>query len=556
MTVQRPHRSTPIAGAIDTYTGVEFNLGFHILHYNLEITYNANPNHLRATATLSMENYRPLKSLTLDLADALRVSKVEVRGHGAARTEPELKAKLQLKRYRQSNKKLRLTFTDEIPEDLSFDIVIHYAGNPRPLRSKWGEVGWEETNNGALVAGQPNGAPSWFPCDDTPDEKATYRIAFTTNKDITAVATGTQTAISHRGAWTTRVFEVNYPMATYLVAVYVGPYQQTNLPDAQLGRKTVPVHAWLPFGDHQARLIRDRFAHDFADQSAMVEVYSEMFGPYPFPAYGVVVTDEVMEIPLEAQAMSMFGKNHANGKKTWERLIAHELSHQWFGNSVGLVEWRDIWLNEGFACYAEWLWFERSQGIPAEKHARFHYHHLANKPQDLLLIDPGADNMFDDRVYKRGALTVHALRVLLGDDDFFDLLRRWTSEHRFGLVETRDLENLVLDIIQHRKDISAADVSSLFDSWLRRTELPYFPAVASSAYFGTTPTSSLNEDLSGLPAADLDTEVDSGGPARATARAASQAMDVASQAGEAVSTAAKNAIDAAKNTLGKNPLGK
>ena len=551
MTVKRPHRSSPIAGARDSYTGVDFNLGFHILHYDLEMTYNANPNHLRATATLSMENYLPLKTLTLDLAEALRVDKVEVRGHGAARSEADLKSKLQLKRYKHSNNKLHLTFAEEIPEDLSFDLIVRYTGNPRPLRSQWGEVGWEETDNGALVAGQPNGAPSWFPCDDTPDEKATYRIAFTTNKDITGIATGTQVEVSHRGAWTTRVFEVNYPMATYLAAVYVGPYQQTELSPAKVGRKSVPVHAWLPYGDHQARLVRDRFAHDFADQTSMVEAYSEMFGPYPFPAYGVVVTDEVMEIPLEAQAMSMFGKNHANGKKTWERLIAHELSHQWFGNSVGLVEWRDIWLNEGFACYAEWLWFEHSQNIPAEKHARFHYHHLANKPQDLLLADPGSEEMFDDRVYKRGALTVHALRILLGDEDFFALLHRWTSEHRFGLVETRDLENLVHELIQYRKDISSADVSALFEAWLRRTELPDFPAVPSSPYFGTTPTTPLDEDLSELPAADLDTEVDAGGPARSAANAAAHAMDAAEQAGQAVSDAAKNAFDAAKNAFGK-----
>lgn len=550
MTVQRPHRSSPIVGARDSYTGVDFNLGFHILHYNLEMTYNANPNHLRATATLTMENYLPLKTLTLDLAETLRVDKVEISGHGAARTEPDLTSKLQLKRYRQSNKKLHLTFVEEIPEDLSFDVKIRYAGNPRPLRSQWGEVGWEETNNGALVAGQPNGAPSWFPCDDTPDEKATYRIAFTTNKDITAVATGTQVEVAHRGAWTTRVFEVNYPMATYLAAVYVGPYQQSDLPAAQVGRKTVPVNAWLPYGDHQSRLVRERFSHDFADQTAMIEAYSDMFGPYPFPEYGVVITDEVMEIPLEAQAMSMFGKNHANGKKTWERLIAHELSHQWFGNSVGLVEWRDIWLNEGFACYAEWLWFERSQNIPAEKHARFHYHHLANKPQDLRLIDPGASDMFDDRVYKRGALTVHALRVLLGDEDFFALLHRWTSEHRFGLVETRDLENLVHDQIQHRKDITPADVSALFDAWLRHPALPNFPATPSSPYFGTTPTSSLTEDLTGLPAADLDTEVDAGGPARAATQAAAQAKEAAAQAGEVVSNAAKDVLGAAKNALG------
>lgn len=468
----RPQRLTPIVGAEDAYTGIAFNLGFHVLRYDLSLDYNAQPNHLRGEALIAVENYRPLKQLTLDLSERLRVSKVAVTSHSPTRIE--------LRRFRQGQRKLVLTFVDEIPVDSTFDLRITYAGTPHPLRTVWGEVGWEETNHGAIVANQPNGAPSWFPCDDTPDEKVPFRISITVDSDLTAVANGSLVAESRQGRKTTRVFETNYPMATYLAAVYVGPFRRIPLRAAGVGLKQVPVTAWLPEGDPKARLVRSNAEREFAQQTDMVEFFSTVFGPYPFPEYSIVVTHEDMEIPLEAQAMSLFGANHVASRGTWERLIAHELSHQWFGNSVGLVDWRDIWLNEGFACYSEWLWFEHSRGIPAAAHARAHYEVLQQKPQDLLLCDPGGPDMFDDRVYKRGALTVHALRVALGDDMFFEVIQAWTKEHRMGLVETRDLENLVVRFVRERRPYTAAedDIRVLFDDWVRRLPLPAFPGTA------------------------------------------------------------------------------
>ena len=112
------------------------------------------------------------------------------------------------------------------------------------------------------------------------------------------------------------------------------------------------------------------------------------------------------------------------------RLVAHELSHQWFGNSLTLGSWQDIWLHEGFACYAEWIWSEESGGPSAHERAEEHHEKLADLDQDLVLADPGPELMFDDRVYKRGALTLHALRLTVGDDAFFALLRGWTDRAR------------------------------------------------------------------------------------------------------------------------------
>jgi aminopeptidase N len=159
----------------------------------------------------------------------------------------------------------------------------------------------------------------------------------------------------------------------------------------------------------------------------------------------------------------------------WEsqRLIAHELSHQWFGNSLTASRWQDIWLHEGFACYAEWVWSEASGGRSADALADEHHARLAALPQDLVLGDPGTDDMFDDRVYKRGALTLHALRGTVGDDAFWRTLRAWVAEHRHGSVTTADL-------VEIATRESGEDLVDLFAAWLAEPTLPELPKARGS----------------------------------------------------------------------------
>jgi aminopeptidase N len=216
--------------------------------------------------------------------------------------------------------------------------------------------------------------------------------------------------------------------------------------------------------------LRRNLELEFAKQGQMMDVFVDMFGPYPFPEYSVVITDDELEIPIEAQGMSIFGANHCTGSGRAERLVAHELAHQWFGNSLTLNRWKDIWLHEGFACYSEWLWSERSGGMSAEAHARKYYDRLAASPVDLIIGDPGPSEMFDDRVYKRGALTLHALRKQLGDNKFFDLLREWTREYRYSSVSTEDFTGLAARY-------SPRPLNGLWHEWLGQRSLPMYPGL-------------------------------------------------------------------------------
>ncbi|MEO6822677.1 MAG: M1 family metallopeptidase, partial [Candidatus Nanopelagicales bacterium] len=310
-----------------------------------------------------------------------------------------------------------------------------------------------------LVAGQTNGAPSWFPCNDRPSNKARYKFEITASSTYHVLANGVLTK-SRRGASTTTwEYEQSEPMATYLATVQIGRYTTLNVPSA-----TVPMNAVLP-----DRLIH-KYHNAFSRQPEMLAFFERVFGPYPFPAYTVVVTADRLEIPLEAQGVSVFGANFLTGD--WEnvRLVAHELSHQWFGNSLTLADWRDIWLHEGFACYSEWLWSEESGGRRADARAREHWSRLAGKSQNLLLGDPGPDDMFDDRVYKRGALLLHALRLTVGDEDFFKLLPEWVQRNTYGSVTTAMFVELA-------EQVCGPPLQDLFSRWLSERALPQLPPV-------------------------------------------------------------------------------
>ncbi|MGZ4780862.1 MAG: M1 family metallopeptidase [Oryzihumus sp.] len=431
------------ATAGDPYLPTHGNGGYHASRYELDLDYRVVSNHLAGRARVSLVATQSLSRFSLDLG-ALRVARVTVDGRRPAR-------------YVHRGGKLHVTPAETLPAGAVFVVEVIYSGNPRPLRSPWGEVGWEELTDGVIVASQPNGAPSWFPCNDQPGDKASYRITVTTDAAYEVLANGTlvgQSRLASRRRW---VFEQAEPMSTYLATVQVGRYDVVELAGGPVRQR-----ALVP-----ARL-KSLLLNDFRRQAEMVQLFTQLFGPYPFPAYDVVVADDDLEIPLEAQGLSVFGANHLDGHEGQQRLVAHELAHQWFGNSVTIGTWQHIWLHEGFACYSEWLWSEHRGGPSAHALAVQHHARLARLPQNLVLADPGPALMFDDRVYKRGALTLHALRIVLGDEAFFAVLRDWAATHRHGVVTTQDF----VDCASRHTELP---LHGLFRVWLDEPALPLLP---------------------------------------------------------------------------------
>ena len=423
----------------DPYVPEHGDDSFDVTHYSLGLGYKLIGNRLDGDAVLTCVALAETTTVTLDLA-GLRVAKVSVDGKPA----------------RFTHRGARLRIPVGLVADQEFEVRVKYAGTPAPLKARHlDDAGWEELTDGVIVAAQPHGAPTWFPCNDRPSNKATYAITMAAPSDYYVAMSGRLTDTRRRGSVTEWTWEMPEPMATYLATVQIGRYEARELDNG------VVVIA-------PPDLRGEGYDASFGQQPAMMAFFESIFGVYPFDTYTVVVTDDPLEIPLESQSLSTFGRNFASADWDAVRLVAHELAHQWFGNAVTLREWKDIWLHEGFACYAEWLWSEHSGRESAASCAAAHHAKLADLDQDLLLADPGPALMFDDRVYKRGALTLHALRTAVGDHDFFDILQSWVERFAGGNATTADFEALAAEI-------SGESLTELFDAWLRSTELPPLP---------------------------------------------------------------------------------
>ncbi|HHU08654.1 MAG TPA: M1 family metallopeptidase [Intrasporangiaceae bacterium] len=416
---------------------------YAVLAYDLDLDYTIATNHLAGRTRLECRILTDTATLALDLS-GLRA--LTVRCTGAT-----------VKSHAQRANRLTIRFTERLPAGTEITLTVSTKGAPRPRRGPDGMAGWEELDDGIIVASQPHGASTWFPCNDRTSNKARYRIALACEPEYAVIANGRLAERRKAGRKVRWVYVQDEPMAPYLATVQIGRYevreQQASIPCRIVGPPR----------------LRTAITTAFADQPRMIDLFEEVFGPYPFTAgYTAVVTDDDLEIPLEAQTMATFGANFTNRQWESQRLIAHELSHQWWGNSVTAGQARDIWLHEGFACYAEWLWSPLGTGVPTQQRVEHHWNRLAALPQDLVVTDPGAKHLFDDRVYKRGALTLAAVRAELGDDRFFSLLRTWGARHAHSVVSTADFEALVAEI-------AGRSLTGLFDAWLRSPALPALP---------------------------------------------------------------------------------
>jgi len=438
-----PFGATPGAEhSTDSYLPASGNGGYRVLHYDLDLDYRIMTNRLAGKAGITARAVQSLSRFSLDLG-RFRVQDVRVDGRPA--------------RFTHRAGKLRVKPEDPIAYGTVFKVEVRYAGVPVPISGRWGDIGWDELTDGALVASQPNGAPSWFPCNDHPAGKATYLVTLTVAAPYTVVVTGDLVSRRRGAGARTWVYERTEPTSPYLMSVQIGRYDVV-----QLAAGDVNQLAAVP-----ARL-RGVFAHDFGRHGEIMTTLEGLFGPYPFREYVVVVADDDLDDPIEAQGMAVFGRNHLDGRRTHERLAVHELAHQWFGNSLTVADWRHIWLNEGFATYAEWLWSAASGGPSADAHAAQWHARLAAQPATVIVANPGVGRMFDPAVYKRGALTLHALRTKIGDPAFFALLRSWVAEHQHGTVSTDEFR-------EHARRFAPGPVDELLTEWLDRRPLPPLP---------------------------------------------------------------------------------
>ncbi|MFG1880908.1 M1 family metallopeptidase [Micromonospora sp. NPDC049102] len=433
------------SGAGDLYYPDYGNGGYDVEHYDIGLRYYPDSDRLTGTTTILATATQDLSTLNLDFVLSTRSVRVNNRPATYAR---------------QGDHELVITPERTVAKGTQLTIVVNYDDVPSSVVAS-GTTAWKRTPDGAVATGEPKSAWWWYPSNDHPTDKASFDVSVLMPDGLEAISNGSPTrwAQPEFSGWSRWSWRQEKPQATYLAFLALGDYDTYRDTSAD-GSTIVTAYSRLldPATAQAARASVER-------TDEILEWEAGMFGPYPFTSRGGVVVN-LASGGLENQTRPVYGtSSFSRGSRT--SLVAHELSHQWFGDSVSVGQWKDIWLNEGFAYYTGWMWSEEQGLGTAAEIADYVY---ASYPADdpfwqALPGDPGAGELFHDTVYERGALTLHRLRELVGDDNFFAILRAWTAEHRYGNAVTADFVALA-------ERISGRELESFFQTWLYTPSRP------------------------------------------------------------------------------------
>ncbi len=436
-------------GVGDPYFPEAGNGGYDVQHYDLDVRYDPLHHRLWGVATIRAVATENLDRFNLDLV-GLIVRNIEVDRKRArwSRTDHELTVRPQHK----------------LRAGKEFTATVRYDGSPTTfVIGPLGEsMGFMRTDDGAIVAGEPESAAGWFPVNDHPTDRATYRFRVTVPRGYQVVANGLPRGRCSSRGWTTFVWEARDPMASYLATIDIGDWSI----------REYRTYSGLPVIDAVDPDVGVMADAALARQPEIVEVLEDAFGPYPFETVGAIIDDHPqLTFALETQTRPVYPRYaFAQGTNFGTEILAHELAHQWFGDSVAVGRWKDIWLNEGFATYGELLWLEHEGVAPVGDILSYVYDSIP--PDDsfwsVVVGDPGIANLFSPPTYVRGAMTLQALRDAVGEQVFWEILRAWASDRALGTGTTPEFIALA-------EELSGEQLDELFDTWLFTAEKPPLP---------------------------------------------------------------------------------
>ena len=431
------------SGVGDPYFPGAGNGGYDVSSYDVTMSVTIRgADRLDARATIAATATEDLESFNLDLL-GFDVGPVTVDGTAAT--------------VARDGRELTVTPAAPLTAGVDFTVVVPYRGAPGKEQGPGSFLdngGWIDLGSYSAVIAEPIGAATWIPSNDHPSDKALFSITATVPAPLEAVSNGKLLSRTDDGATSTFRWAGEEPMATYLMTLAVGDY---DLVDQPTTAGAAVLNAYPP-------LNRGLGEGAFARFPDMVQFFSERFGPYPFTAAGNVIVPGLPPLALECQTRSVFGLDALSGDSSDDEVVSHELTHQWFGDAVSPASWRDIWLNEGFATYGQWLWLEHTGG-PTVGGSADAAHDETDRALDVPPADPGVDELFGASVYSRGGMFLVELQQRMGDEKFFTLLRTWVDQHRYGTATTAQFLALAAEI-------NGAPIDDLAQPWLYATELP------------------------------------------------------------------------------------
>ncbi|MDQ2651838.1 MAG: M1 family metallopeptidase, partial [Chloroflexota bacterium] len=396
--------ATPVAGAGcaagsssigDAYFPLMGNGGYDALHYALDLDLDVAGGSIRAgTTTIDALALIELCAFNLDFR-GLDIAAITVDGAPAT--------------FSRRGAELTVAPAQPLAPGQRFTVDVTYAGKPLgmdaptvgslvlevlgalsgvgqkpdPTEAEQYGSGWWDGRDAIFIAGEPRGSETWFPANAHPADKATYTLRLTVDEPFSVVANGLLVETTQQDGKVTTVWDSPDPMATYLVTFHAGRLDMIE----REGPHGIPLR--LAYAEGVGPGQRAMFDH----LPEMITYFETVFGPYPFAAAGGTVVDAPILFALETQTIPTYGSLPFMGstaltaeeRKSQDSLVAHEMAHQWFGNTVSVLRWQDIWLNEGFASYAQALWIEHSEGVAARnRHIAQSYalHAALNPVQD------------------------------------------------------------------------------------------------------------------------------------------------------------------------------
>ena len=403
---------------------------YDVKGYEVDLTYRSS-GRARATARITLLPRERLSQISLDF-----------RGPRVRRAFVGSRA-----RFRQGERKLVVTPLQPIPKGELTTVEVAYAGVPPTIIDPDGtEEGWIATDDGALAVGEPQGTAAWIPCNNIPGDKAKFEISISVPRGLKAVSNGRLAKVGRKGGEVSYSWHESSPMSPYLAVLDIGR--------GKLEKRVIHGRPYWTLMDPRlakgSRLVVESLPEVIAFEG-------RLFGGYPFDAAGSIVDFAPgLGYALESQSRPIYA--FVPDLTT----LVHETAHQWFGDSVGLKRWPNIWLNEGFATWTEWYYaerhgrrsaqeiFERLLRVPASNEGFW------NPPSG----HPGTPaHMFGPSVYVRGAMALQALRVKIGTRAFLQVLKSWATEHRYGSAD-------IGEFIALAEEASGRDLSRFFQRWL------------------------------------------------------------------------------------------